>query len=78
MKRIVTYDINGENTYETWYEFINQNKSMKITESTYLIDSELSQTDFEKEIRKAFTIKDNVAYISQNDNEGLFYIKLKY
>lgn len=78
MKRIVTYDINDENTYDKWYEFIKKYKSIKITESTYLIDSELSQTDFEKEIRKAFTKKDNVAYISQNNNEGLFYIKLNY
>lgn len=77
MKRIVTYDINKNNSYDKWYEYIKKIKGLKITESTYLIDSELSQNDFEITIKKLFSKNDNVSYISQNNQEGLFYIKLK-
>lgn len=77
MKRIVTYDINKNNSYDKWYEYIKKIKGLKITESTYLIDSELSQNDFEITIKKLFSKNDNVSYISQNNHEGLFYIKLK-
>ena len=77
MKRIVTYDINKNNSYDKWYEYIKKIKGLKITESTYLIDSELSQNDFEITIKKLFSKNDNVSYISQNNQECLFYIKLK-
>lgn len=77
MKRIVTYDINKNNSYDKWYEYIKKIKGLKITESTYLIDSELSQNDFEITIKKLFSKNDNVSYISQNNQEGLFYIQLK-
>ena len=75
MNRIVTYDIKQNNDYQKWYAFVEKVKGIKITESTYMISSELNQTEFEKLLRSLFQINDNVAYITCNAKEGLFYIK---
>ena len=75
MNRIVTYDIKQNNHYQKWYAFVEKVKGIKITESTYMICSELNQTEFEKLLRSLFQINDNVAYITCNAKEGLFYIK---
>ena len=75
MNRIVTYDIKQNNDYQKWYAFVEKVKGIKITESTYMISTELNQTEFEKLLRSLFQINDNVAYITCNAKEGLFYIK---
>ena len=77
MKRIVTYDVIQGNNYDRFYDFISEYNGEKITESTYLIDTKLSQNDFEKKLKWIFSKGDNVAYISENDNIGLFYIRVK-
>ena len=77
MRRVVTYDVKQGNDYDRFYNFTKETKAEKITESTYLFDTTLSQQDFEKKLRWIFNKGDNVAYISENDKVGLFYIKLK-
>lgn len=75
MNRIVTYDIKQNNSYQEWYAFVEKSKGIKITESTYMINSELNQIGFEKLLKSLFQEDDNVAYITCNAKEGLFYIK---
>lgn len=52
MKRIITYDIKNQNDYTKLYNFIDQYHGKKITESTYLIDSQLTQSQFKAELKK--------------------------
>ena len=75
MNRIVTYDLKKGNDYQKWYDFVEKIKGIKITESTYMIDSELGQTQFEKLLQSLFQKDDNVAYITCNTKDGLFFIK---
>lgn len=77
MKRIVTYDVKKDNDYQKFYDFVKQYKGVKITESTYELDTPLSQNDFEKRLRYVFNKGDNVAYISCNNKEGLFFIRVE-
>lgn len=77
MKRVVTYDIRVGNTYDKFYEFIEKYAGVKITESTYEIDTDLGQTDFEERLKKVFNKGDNVAYITCNNKNGLFYKRVK-
>lgn len=77
MKRVVTYDVRQGNNYTRFYDFVKETAAMKITESSYLFNTELTQSDFEKKLREVFNAGDNVAYISENDRVGLFYIKIK-
>lgn len=76
MKRVVTYDVKQGNSYERFYEFVKEVKAEQITESAYLFNTSLSQDDFQKKLKWAFNKGDNVAYISENNNVGLFYIKI--
>ena len=76
MRRVVTYDIKQGNDYSRFYNFVREEKAEQITESTYLFDTVLSQKDFEKKLEWIFNRGDNVAYISENDKVGIFYIKL--
>lgn len=77
MKRVVTYDVKQGNDYSRFYDFIKEAKAEQITESTYLFDTQLVQSDFEKKLRWAFNKGDNVNYISVNNESELFFIKLK-
>lgn len=76
MRRVVTYDVKQGNDYSRFYNFVREEKAEQITESTYLFDTALSQKDFEKKLEWIFNRGDNVAYISENDKVGIFYIKL--
>lgn len=76
MRRVVTYDVKQGNDYSRFYNFVREAKAEQITESTYLFDTALSQKDFEKKLEWIFNKGDNVAYISENDKVGIFYIKL--
>ena len=77
MKRIVTYDVESRNDYKRFYDFVEKMYAEKITESTYMFDTELSQDEFETKLKHCFNKGDNVAYISCNSREGLFFIKIK-
>lgn len=78
MKRVVTYDVKKDNNYDRFYQFIKEAKAEKITESTYLFDTNLNQEAFQKKLKWAFNKGDNVSYITENDNIGLFYIKINF
>lgn len=77
MKRIVTYDVKSDNDYERFYQFVKDAKAEMITESTYMFDTELSQEAFAKKLKYCFNKGDNVAYISCNSKEGLFFIRIE-
>lgn len=77
MKRIVTYDVKSGNDYDRFYQFVNEVSAEQITESTYLFDTELSQEAFAKKLKYCFNKGDNVAYISCNSKEGLFFIRIE-
>lgn len=67
--KVIGYNnINWENIKKYYFP---QGLSTKIMEEETL----LNQTEFEKLLRSLFQINDNVAYITCNAKEGLFYIK---
>ena len=77
MKRVVTYDVKEGNDYSRFYEFVHESSAEKITESTYLFDTKLNQEDFAKRLKYVFNKGDTVAYITCNNKEGLFYIRIE-
>ncbi len=77
MKRIVTYDVKQGHDYQAFYDYVEQMGAEKITESTYLFDTNLGQRDFANKIRSLFKRGDAVAYISYDSKAGtLFYERL--
>lgn len=78
MKRIVTYDVKQGNDYKKFYDFVQEYRGIQITESTYELDTPLTQIDFEKRLRYVFSKEDNVSYISCNNKEGLFFIRVEF
>lgn len=76
MKRILTYDVKEGNDYKKLYDYIETIKGKKLTESTYELDTLLSQKDFESKIKSLFSKNDNVYYISVSDKNNLFYKKI--
>lgn len=76
MRRILTYDVKDGNDYKKLYDYIETIKGKKLTESTYELDTPLSQKDFESKIKSLFSRNDNVYYISVTDKNNLFYKKI--
>mgnify|MGYP003185009047 FL=1 len=76
MRRILTYDVKDGNDYKKLYDYIETIKGKKLTESTYELDTPLSQKDFESKIKSLFSKNDNVYYISVFDKNNLFYKKI--
>lgn len=76
MRRILTYDVKDGNDYKKLYDYIETIKGKKLTESTYELDTPLSQKDFESKIKSLFSKNDNVYYISVSDKNNLFYKKI--
>lgn len=76
MKRILTYDVKEGNDYKKLYDYIEAIKGEKLTESTYELDTPLSQKDFESKIKSLFSKNDNVYCISVSDKKILFYRKI--
>ena len=76
MRRILTYDVKDGNDYKKLYDYIETIKGKKLTESTYELDTRLSQKDFESKIKSLFSKNDNVYYISVSDKNNLFYKKI--
>lgn len=77
MKRVVTYDVKEGNDYTRFYEFVRETSAEQITKSTYLFDTELNQEAFTKKLKYVFNKGDKVAYITCNNKEGLFYIRVE-
>lgn len=77
MKRIVTYDVKQGHDYQAFYDYVEQMRAEKITESTYLFDTDLGPIDFANKIRSLFKRGDVVVYISYDSKAGtLFYKRL--
>ena len=76
MRRILTYDVKDGNDYKKLYDYIETIKGKKLTESTYELDTPLSQKDFESKIKSLFSKNDNVYYISVSDKNNLFYKRI--
>ena len=76
MKRYLTYDKKDGKDYSRVYKVLQELKAKQLTESTYEIDTTLSQDDFVKKLKWAFNEGDNVGYITSNNTEGTFYIKI--
>ena len=76
MKRIVTYDVKQGNDYSAWYDYVERIDGRKITESTYALNTSLSQEGFENRLRSLFNKGDNVAYISVNKYNDLYWKKI--
>lgn len=76
MKRIVTYDVKQGNDCTEWYDYVKRIGGIKITESTYELNTSLSQEGFENRLRSLFNKGDNVAYISVNKDNDLYWKKI--
>lgn len=74
--RIVTYDVKQGNDYSAWYDYVERIDGRKITESTYALNTSLSQEGFENRLRSLFNKGDNVAYISVNKDNDLYWKKI--
>lgn len=70
---IVTYDVKQGNDCTEWYDYIKRIGGIKITESTYELNTSLLQEGFENRLRSLFNKGDNVAYISVDEDKGLFW-----
>ena len=77
MKRVVTYDVKEGNDYSRFYEFVHEASAEQITESTYLFDTQLSQEDFSRRLKYVFNKEDKVAYITHNNKEGIFFVRIE-
>ena len=71
--RIVTYDVKQGNDYSAWYDYVERIDGRKITESTYALNTSLTQQGFRNKLRSLFNKGDNVAYISVDEDKGLFW-----
>lgn len=76
MIRYVTYDIKEGNSYEALYNYFEERKAKKVTESTYQVDSSLKWEDFCAKIKGLTSTGDNVSVISCNAN-GIFHKKVR-
>ena len=74
--RIVAYDVKQGNDYSAWYDYVERIDGRKITESTYALNTSLSQEGFENRLRSLFNKGDNVAYISVNKDNDLYWKKI--
>ena len=74
--RIVTYDVKQGNDYSAWYDYVEKIGGRKITESTYELNTSLLQEGFENRLRSLFNKGDNVAYISVDKDNELFWKKI--
>ena len=74
--RIVTYDVKQGNDYSAWYDYVERIDGRKITESTYALNTSLLQENFENKLRSLFNKGDNVANISVDKDNELFWKKI--
>ena len=80
MKRIITYDLkhSSPEDYLDLYKVFEELNGMQLTESTYVIDTSLSQKAIIAKIKQVIYSDDIVYYISVDDKtHKLFYLRLK-
>ena len=70
---IVTYDVKQGNDCTEWYDYVKRIGGIKITESTYELNTSLTQQGFRNKLRSLFNKGDNVAYISGEKDKGIFW-----
>lgn len=70
-KRIVTYDISECNGYNDFYDFLENHKCNKLTESTYEISTNMDFDTFCSAIRNVFHKGDNVWVITTGTDNVL-------
>lgn len=74
MKRIIAYDLVDSTglDYQDLYDVLGELNRTRINESTYWIDTELSQTDIINKISAVIDKNDKVFFISVNSENKLF------
>ena len=72
MNRYVTYDIKDGNSYESLYNYFDEVKARKITESTYKVGSMLNLEDFCEKLKDLTSYGDSVVVITCN-KDGVFH-----
>lgn len=72
MNRYVTYDIKDGNSYESLYNYFDDVKAEKITESTYKVSSTLKLEDFCSKLKGLTSSGDSVVVITCN-KDGVFH-----
>lgn len=79
MKRIITYDLKhaDRDDYQMLYDLFDELNGIQLTESTYVINTELSQQEIKNKIKKVIYEDDTVYYISVDSKSNtLFYNKI--
>lgn len=74
MKRIIAYDLvdSTGSDYQDLYDVLDELNRTRINESTYWIDTELSQTDIINKIAAVIDKNDKVFFISVSSENKLF------
>jgi hypothetical protein len=73
MERIITYDVKEGHDYKPLYDVLEKLNGKMLTESTYLISTELSQSDIIQMIKEATYSDDNIYYISVGSKDHLLF-----
>lgn len=76
MKRYVTYDIKEGNSYDDLYDYFEEVKAEKITESTYKVSSTMNLDDFCRKLKNLTSSGDTVVVITWN-KDGAFHKKVR-
>lgn len=74
-KRYLTYDIKTNNSYEKLYEWFEEIKAKKITESTYEVNTNYDMSRLKTKIKSLVRSDDNLWIITCGDN-GVFAEKI--
>ena len=76
MERIITYDLKhaDRDDYQMLYDLFDELNGIQLTESTYVINTSLSQQEIIKKIENVIYEDDTVYYISvDSKSKTLFY-----
>ena len=79
MERIITYDLKHKDSddYQKLYNVFTSLNAKQLTESTYVINTSLSQKDIINKIKSTIYPDDIVYYISvDSETHKIFYIKI--
>ena len=79
MERIISYDLlNGDtDDYQEFYDLLESLNGRQLTESTYVIDTPLKQSEIIEKIKLAMKNGDTIYYISvDGKTNAIFYDKI--
>ena len=79
MERIITYDLKhgSPDDYRDLYKVLQDLNGKQLTESTYVIDTPLSQKEIAEKLKKAIYHGDVLYYISvESETHKLFYNRI--